>query len=310
MSIPNQKNKLLSICIPTYNRADYLQKCLDSITYQFSQKDVYQRVEIIISNNNSKDKTEEVVKKFQEKFKNIRYYKNKRNIGNENTIKVADYAHGDYIWFFSDDDFHKNDSLIRVLTVIQKYKPDAICCNLDLSTKAGDEILDPNLLRIKQDIYLKNKRELFSLLETKFFLPIDWYITSYSNTIIKREIFKKNRWIAQTIINKRSLAAFPHISFIYYDANDYKIYIISKPLLNFRADNRSFGPKNKMEFLIYWYKALNLHYRKIYKINRKNISMKFVFLLALKNFTRSLRLVFLKLFRFDISDILIKLFPQ
>ena len=59
---------LLSICIPTYNRAEYLKKTLESIVWQrdFLSKDV----EVVISDNCSTDDTASVVAKFVEKYPN------------------------------------------------------------------------------------------------------------------------------------------------------------------------------------------------------------------------------------------------
>lgn len=71
---------LLSICIPTFNRTGLLEQSLRSITSQFQNKKVDSSSEIIISNNNSKDETEQMVRKFQKHCKHIRYFKNSKNI--------------------------------------------------------------------------------------------------------------------------------------------------------------------------------------------------------------------------------------
>ena len=58
---------LLSICIPTYNRAPYLEATLESLTSQ----PVFQNtreVEIVISDNCSTDRTPSVITAFQENF--------------------------------------------------------------------------------------------------------------------------------------------------------------------------------------------------------------------------------------------------
>ena len=159
---------LLSLCIPTYNRAGYLKECLDSIVSQFKDKNIFRRVEIIISDNNSRDQTQELVKQYRRKYPNIRYFKNKNNIGSvRNVIKAISYTRGDYIWFFADDDLHKEKSLQTVLRVIKTNEPEVILSNIDLYSKDGKDLIDPNLLRITQNIYLKSKKELFSFLEDK-----------------------------------------------------------------------------------------------------------------------------------------------
>ncbi|MEI6774123.1 MAG: glycosyltransferase family 2 protein [bacterium] len=69
---------LLSICIPTYNRQEYLKQCLDSIVNQKGFDT--EKIEIVISDNASPDKTNLLVKEYQKKYKNITYSRNDQNI--------------------------------------------------------------------------------------------------------------------------------------------------------------------------------------------------------------------------------------
>ena len=89
----------LSICIPTYNRAEYLDKSLHSLT---KQKRFYE-IEVVISDNCSTDNTEEVVKKYQKQYNNIFYHKNTENIFDKNFPTVLMKAHGLYRKIFNDN---------------------------------------------------------------------------------------------------------------------------------------------------------------------------------------------------------------
>ena len=60
---------LLSICIPTYNRAEYLEKSLDSLVNQEN----FSQIEVVISDNASTDATSDVCRKFTERYPNIFY---------------------------------------------------------------------------------------------------------------------------------------------------------------------------------------------------------------------------------------------
>lgn len=64
---------LLSICIPTYNRAEYLEQCLEAIVHQ---EGFDERVEVVISDNASTDGTQELCKRYTAQFSNIRYFRN------------------------------------------------------------------------------------------------------------------------------------------------------------------------------------------------------------------------------------------
>ena len=82
---------ILSICIPTYNRSDYLRKCIDAIV---SQKEFDERVEIIISDNCSSDDTEEFCNSICSIYKNIRYFRNGENVADENFTLALQRATG------------------------------------------------------------------------------------------------------------------------------------------------------------------------------------------------------------------------
>lgn len=301
---------LLSICIPTYKRATLLKECLVSLTQQFRDKKVYQKTEIVISDNNSPDNSKRLVLAFQKKYKNIVYQKRIKTVqADYNIVHSAFYAGGFYRWFFSDDDLHYPYSLSEVLKIIEDHHPDAIICNLDLCSRNGRKIIDRNLLRLKKNIFVKTKKELFTFLESKFFLPIDWYITCISNTIVSEKIYHDNLKQVMKLYDPHS-NNFLHSGLIYYNSNNYLICLPARPLGKFRADNRSFGPKKKLDFLTWWYKVLNIHNNNILTINRKNISFKFRFLIFVKNITRDLRLIFLRLIGLDISNPLINIFDN
>src|SRR5574344_946053 len=88
------KKPLLSICIPTYNRADYLDKTIQSIVLQKEFATFPDKVELVISDNASTDNTEEIVAKYLLKYTNVHYYKNKNNIRDKNFPLVLSRASG------------------------------------------------------------------------------------------------------------------------------------------------------------------------------------------------------------------------
>ncbi len=116
---------ILSICIPTYNRWKILCETLDSIVCQFNEKNTSDKIEIIISNNNSPDNTEKLLKPYLNKYNNIRYFKNEKNLWSAiNVIKVTEYAKGEYLWLLSDDDCTTQFSLEYILEIIEETKFD------------------------------------------------------------------------------------------------------------------------------------------------------------------------------------------
>ena len=91
-------NPILSICIPTFQRAIGLKKALDSISLLEDNT-----LEIVVSNNASTDHTDKIISLNEKKI--ATYNENTENIGcNLNTIKVASLASGRYFMFLSDED--------------------------------------------------------------------------------------------------------------------------------------------------------------------------------------------------------------
>lgn len=118
------KKPFFSIVIPTYNRAEDLQFALFCI---FRQN--FNDFEVVISDNCSTDKTEEVIGNLKDK--RIRYYRTKKTLGNALNMKRAiEQAKGEYIFLHSDDDFflYKN-SLQEIYREIIKHNPGYVRVN-------------------------------------------------------------------------------------------------------------------------------------------------------------------------------------
>lgn len=94
--------KILSICIPTYNRGDILDKTLSELVQETSF--LSGKIEICISDNASSDNTKNVVQKYLDKYDNILYNRNDQNtvVIDGNFPIVASLASGVFIKFLND----------------------------------------------------------------------------------------------------------------------------------------------------------------------------------------------------------------
>lgn len=115
---------ILSICIPTYNRADVLVHCLDSIVNHELAKTG--TIEIVVCDNASTDGTEALMQKYK-KFEYVKYYRNEENIGViHNTLKVLDMATGEFRKLLNDYSVFTNEGLQYMYNIVaanQKEKP-------------------------------------------------------------------------------------------------------------------------------------------------------------------------------------------
>ena len=100
----------LSICIPTYNRPELLDNCLNSIYISKKNQSKF-KFEVCISDNSINSTSKNISKKYSSKF-NINYKKNKNNIGYiKNYLKVLKMAKGEFAWVIGDDEILKPNCL-------------------------------------------------------------------------------------------------------------------------------------------------------------------------------------------------------
>jgi glycosyltransferase involved in cell wall biosynthesis len=111
---------LLSICIPTFNRADYLR---DALKYLLpAVNNMNDIVELIISDNCSTDGTDELLKELP-KSPWIHCARNKTNEGPlRNFLSCVNLAKGEYIWFVGDDDVIRPEGLTHLLQVLKDHR--------------------------------------------------------------------------------------------------------------------------------------------------------------------------------------------
>ena len=106
---------LFSIVIPTYNRAELLKRCLNSVIAQ-----TVQDWEAIVVDNYSEDNTEEVVNSFHDS--RIRYLKNHNHgVIAVSRNKALDLAKGQYVCFLDSDDYWVPCKLEILLPLMNKY---------------------------------------------------------------------------------------------------------------------------------------------------------------------------------------------
>jgi glycosyltransferase involved in cell wall biosynthesis len=151
-------NPLVSIIIPTYNRADLIGETLDSIKNQ-----TYQNWECIIVDDGSTDHTDEVVGVYVNKDARFKYFQRPDDhLSGGNGARNYGFilSQGEYIqWFDSDDLMKKNKLTLQV--------NDLVTYNLDVSF-SGFEILKTNGTVIKEPLSLINDFEnLFEAIVTK-----------------------------------------------------------------------------------------------------------------------------------------------
>ena len=111
----------LSICIPTYNRADFIVETLETILPQLTPD-----VELLILDGASPDETEAVVRGCVGDHPQVRYHREPAKDGPDADFdKTVEQSRGEYCWLFPDDDLMMPGAVARVLSVLDE-KPQLI----------------------------------------------------------------------------------------------------------------------------------------------------------------------------------------
>ena len=117
----NNTSTIVSIVMPTYNRANMLEMAIKSVL-----KQNYKNWELIIIDNESSDNTKEVVEKFSKIDERIKYHYVRKNL----EAGISDYLNyginasvGKYIGRLDDDDeWYDPDKLVKQVNFLEKNK--------------------------------------------------------------------------------------------------------------------------------------------------------------------------------------------
>ena len=110
---------LLSICIPSYNRLDCLDNCLNSILISSKEVNDFD-FEVCISDNFSDQDPMEIIKKYNNQLK-IKFNRNKKNLGFAlNAIKSVEISTAKYAWMIGNDDLILPNTLRDLKDIFKK----------------------------------------------------------------------------------------------------------------------------------------------------------------------------------------------
>ncbi len=100
----------VSIIMPVYNEASYLEQTFESILSQ-----TYKNIEVLVSDNASEDNTYEILKKYQSQYPQIFKINHfeKQLHAFKNLRRCAEMATGDYVLHFGGDDYLKTNDFME-----------------------------------------------------------------------------------------------------------------------------------------------------------------------------------------------------
>ena len=124
-------NDLVSIIIPVYNVENYLLRCVESIL-----KQTYENIEIILSDDGSKDKSGQLCDSLALKDKRIKVLHCENKGLSEARNRGLRIAGGKYVCFVDSDDWVDKDFVLKLLYTLKKTKSDISECKFKRTTDA------------------------------------------------------------------------------------------------------------------------------------------------------------------------------
>lgn len=117
--------KKVSIIVPVYNVEKYLKRCLNSLVNQ-----TLTDIEVILVNDGSKDKSQEIINEFKEKYpEKIKAFETVNGGAAKARNYALEHVTGEYIGFVDSDDYVEEDMYEKLYNKAIEENAEIVCCN-------------------------------------------------------------------------------------------------------------------------------------------------------------------------------------
>lgn len=244
---------VVSVIIPTYNRADVLGNAIDSVLNQ-----THDRVEIIVVDDGSTDNTEQLISKYY--FGKVKFIQKQNGGPGDARNQGLTYATGDYIAYLDSDDVWVKDKLEIYLKKAKTLKnptlifSDHIRIEGSGSTKKHSDFYSIIYNYFKENDYvLSDSYHILKLI----YEPYTFYPSTF---MLPRSIHEKIKWRTKPKINEDL--------FFVLEASQYcNFKYIDSPLTHYytRNDSISSSVGTSIEWSVLAYEIIS-SFRNIYSL--------------------------------------------
>ncbi len=184
---------LVSVIVPSYNHAAYLERRLQSILTQ-----TYQQIEVIILDDFSTDNSRIIINKLKAQHPSIQTVFNKENSGSISGqwSKGIELARGEYLWIAESDDFAQATFLDRLVAVL------AADPSLGLAYCASDCLFEDGRIEPHwmEDVYPERWKQDFKAVgieECRQYLVLGNTIPNSSAVLFRHAAYKQAGGVSQ-----------------------------------------------------------------------------------------------------------------
>jgi len=179
MSATVSSPHLLSILIPTYNRAEMLRECLESSLTAPADS------EIVVIDNGSTDHTTEVLKSFVERDRRVRVVRQDENVGPlRNFQRALEEARGDFICLTGDDDLFLPGNFQKKLALLEACPEVGLVYSqwlrIDEQSRSQGIVMWPGVLPYS---YVGTRDEFRDLLPASYMM--------FQSVVFRRELYDR-----------------------------------------------------------------------------------------------------------------------
>lgn len=169
---------LLTIIVPTYNRADCLALLLQTLRTELAGLE--SRVHVIVGDNASSDRTAEVTQSFAADFPWVTVLRHERNVGpEENFCLCIERAASRFFWLIGDDDLPRAGAVRALLELLELDDPDLVYLGSDWRGELHDNAPHDPVTRL----------HALALDRASFARRVHVWTTFISGMVVNRERF-------------------------------------------------------------------------------------------------------------------------
>lgn len=208
---------MVSVIIPSYNRADKILPAVESVLNQ-----TYTDLELIIVDDGSGDNTKEVIESINDSRLRYVYQENAGACAARNN--GINQAKGEYIAFHDSDDIWHKDKLEKQMDALLKNDADIVCCKLIKIYSDGKTEFKPSKLR---QGFMKPVTNLFGI--------------GTQTIVAKRKVFDEFSFDTE-------FPCFQECELLYRAAKKFSLYCLDEGLVDYFVGNDSISSNHTKKY--------------------------------------------------------------
>lgn len=133
------ENKILSISVAAYNLEKLISKNIES----FVNSEVKDKIEIIVTDDESKDNTAKIVEEYEKKYPGIVKLLRQKNSGPGSTVNSGiKHATGKYFKMVDGDDWVVTENLTKIVELLEKTDVDMVITNYQVFSNKDEKVIE------------------------------------------------------------------------------------------------------------------------------------------------------------------------